>query len=128
MVLSAIAGLFGVGLLVVLTFKMAIFALPLFVGVTAGRLAFDTGAGLPGALAVGALSGLAAFAGARALLGRTRNLPLRTALALAFAASSAFAGYYLCSVSRGWGARRALGKRSSPGWALSRSAPLPSPA
>ena len=95
MLLSAIACLFGVGLLVALMFKMAIFALPLFVGVTAGRLAIETGAGLPGALLLGALAAVACFVGARRLFTGAHPTSWRMALALAFAAPSAFAGYFV---------------------------------
>ena len=53
MIIGVILSLTGIGLLIVLMFNMAIFALPLFAGVTAGRLAFGAGAGWLGAILVG---------------------------------------------------------------------------
>ena len=61
MMTGVLFSLFGIGLLIGLMFQMAIFALPLFAGVTAGRFAYDTGAGALGAILVGALAAAAAL-------------------------------------------------------------------
>ncbi len=95
MVLGIIFSLLGIGLLIALMFQMAIFALPLFIGVTAGRFAFQTGAGVVGAIAVGLVAAVAAFGIARLVLAVSRSTALRLAIAAAFAAPAAFAGYHV---------------------------------
>ena len=93
MVLGVIVSLLGIGMLVVLMFQMATFALPLFVGVTAGRFAFGTGAGVLGAVVVGAIAAAAALGVAQVVLVMTRSTALRVLVALTFAAPAAVAGY-----------------------------------
>jgi len=95
MVLGIIFSLLGIGLLIALMFQMAIFALSLFIGVTAGRFAFQTGAGVVGAIAVGLVAAVAAFGIARLVLAASRSTALRLAIAAAFAAPAAFAGYHV---------------------------------
>ena len=82
MVLGVIFSLTGICLLIAVMFNMAIFALPLFSGVAAGRFAYDTGAGWLGAILLG-------------LLAATKSNALRLAIAVAFAAPAAFAGYHV---------------------------------
>ena len=53
-ILGILASLAAIGLLCWLLFTLAVFALPAFVGVTAGAWAHGTGAGIPGAVLVGA--------------------------------------------------------------------------
>ena len=55
-VLAILASLFAVGLLCWLVFTLAVFALPAFVGVTTGAWANEGGAGIAGAVVVGALA------------------------------------------------------------------------
>ena len=95
MVLGVIFSLLGIGMLVTLMFNLAILALPFFAAVTAGRLAYDTGAGVLGAVAVGFVAGAAALAAGQAILVLTRSTVIRLAVALAFTAPAAFAGYHL---------------------------------
>ncbi len=95
MVLGVIFSLLGIGMLIALMFQMAIFALPLFVGVTAGRFAYDTGAGALGAIFVGVIAVAAALGIAQLVLIATRSTTLRVLIALAFAAPAAFAGYHV---------------------------------
>ena len=94
-----IIGLFGcaagIGLMLFLIIRMAVFALPAFIAVTAGRLAYETGAGWAGAVAVGGVAAIATFLGAQGLLALVRSPAARLALAAAFAAPSAYAGYYV---------------------------------
>ena len=95
MVLGIIFSLLGIGALVALMFNMAILALPLFAAVAAGRFAYDTGAGVLGGIAVGFVAGAAALGMGQAILLMTRSTHVRLAVALAFTAPAAFAGYYL---------------------------------
>ena len=95
MVLGVIFSLLGIGMLIALMFQMAIFALPLFVGVTAGRFAYETGGGALGAVLVGAIAAAAALGTAQLVLVMTRSTALRLVIALAFAAPAAFAGYHV---------------------------------
>ncbi len=94
MIIGLIACAAGLAAMLALIVRMAIFALPAFVAMTAGRLAYETGAGLPGAIFVGAIAGIALFLGARGLLGAVRSPMARIALAAAFAVPSAYAGYF----------------------------------
>ncbi|NJO32585.1 MAG: hypothetical protein HC869_05050 [Rhodospirillales bacterium] len=76
-----------------LLFTLAVYALPLFVGVTAGIWAHDSGAGIVGGIVVGMVA-----AGAIAIVGQlvfafARPLWIRLIVALAFAGPAAAAGY-----------------------------------
>ncbi len=95
MVIGVLFSMLGIGLLIGLMFQMAIFALPLFAGVTAGRFAYDTGAGALGAILVGAATAVAALGLAQVILVVTRSTALRLMIAVAFAAPAGLAGYYL---------------------------------
>ena len=52
MTLGVIVSLFGLGTMLVLLFTLAIYAVPFFVGLTVGMWAFETGAGVIGAVFV----------------------------------------------------------------------------
>lgn len=82
-----------IGFLCWLLFTLAVYALPLFVGVTAGMWAHGSGAGIVGGVAVGILA-----AGATAIIGQlifafARPFWMRLIVALLFAAPAAVAGY-----------------------------------
>lgn len=82
-----------IGFLCWLLFTLAVYALPLFVGVTAGMWAHESGAGIAGGIAVGVIA-----AGATAIIGQlifafARPLWIRLIIALLFAAPAAVAGY-----------------------------------
>ncbi|WP_245410690.1 hypothetical protein [Notoacmeibacter marinus] len=82
-----------IGFLCWLLFTLAVYALPLFVGVTAGLWAHGSGAGIVGGIAVGVIA-----AGATATIGQlifdfARPLWIRLIVALLFAAPAAVAGY-----------------------------------
>ena len=95
MILGVIFSLTGIGLLIALMFNMAIFALPLFAGVTAGRFAFDTGAGWLGALLVGLVAAALTLGVAQLVLAVTRSTAIRLTIAVLFAAPAAVAGYHV---------------------------------
>lgn len=77
-----------------LLFTLAIYALPLFTGVTAGFFAYGTGAGSPGAILIGALSAAITLVAGNLLFTKARNPLARLAVALLFVAPAAIAGYY----------------------------------
>ena len=95
MVLGVIFSLTGICLLIGLMFNMAIFALPLFAGVTAGRLAFDTGAGWLGAILIGLVAAVLTLGVGQLVLEVANSTLLRLGIALGFAAPAAFAGYHV---------------------------------
>ena len=53
LVIGLILSMFGIGLFCWLIFTLAVYALPFFIGLTAGMAAFHSGAGVLGALLVG---------------------------------------------------------------------------
>lgn len=53
LVIGLILSIFGISLFCWLIFALAVYALPFFVGLTAGTAAFHGGAGVKGALLVG---------------------------------------------------------------------------
>ncbi|TGY88759.1 hypothetical protein E5163_06365 [Marinicauda algicola] len=84
-----------VALLCVVAYKLAVYALPFMLGVTAAQFAYQTGSGLIGAALVGLVAAGVAF-GILALLFDTLRQPvLRLIVALIFAAPAAVAGYAL---------------------------------
>ena len=50
LVIGVILSMFGIGLFCWLIFALAVYALPFFIGLTAGMAAFHSGAGVLGAL------------------------------------------------------------------------------
>lgn len=95
MILGVIMSLTGVCLLIALMFQMAMFALPLFAGVSAGRLAYETGAGWLGAILLGLLGALLTLGLGQAVLAIAKSTALRLAVMLVFAVPAAFAGYHV---------------------------------
>lgn len=92
-VLALLASLAAIGVLCWLLFTLAVFALPLFVRMTVGAWAHDTGAGLAGALLVGFAAGIAAFVAGQLLITFSRPTWLKIAVALTFVAPAAVAGF-----------------------------------
>jgi hypothetical protein len=76
-----------------LLFSLASLALPLFVAVAVGRVAWQSGAGLFGAFAIGVLAGGASLFAGQFLFATLRSLPSRLSIALIFASPAAIAGY-----------------------------------
>ena len=74
-------------------FNMAIYALPLFAAVSAGRLAFAGGAGWLGAIILGLIAGGVTLGVGQLVLASTRSSLVRLAIALVFAVPAAFAGH-----------------------------------
>jgi uncharacterized membrane protein len=90
----AIVTLFGFfAVLIWAVFKMTVYAVPAFVGISAGFFAERTGAGVGGAVLVGLLAAGLTLGLAQRLFAMTQGRA-RLAVALAFAAPAAFAGYH----------------------------------
>lgn len=77
-----------------LLFTLAVFALPFFAGVSAGTWAFQTGSGWLGAILVGLVAAALTLGVGQFLLAFIRPLWIRLAIALAFVAPAALAGYH----------------------------------
>lgn len=84
-----------VGLLCVLAYTLAIYALPFMLGLTAAQFAYQTGSGLIGAGLVGLFAAGVAFGILAVLFDMIRTPIIRLIVALIFAAPAAVAGYAL---------------------------------
>jgi hypothetical protein len=92
--IGIIASIAAIGVLCCLLFYLAVYALPLFAGVTVGAWAYGTGAGWLGAIAVGLITGIVTLGVGQLLLGFVKPLWLRLTIAIAFVAPAAIAGYH----------------------------------
>lgn len=93
LVLGLVLNTLGIGLFCWLIFALAVYALPFFVALSIGMTAFQNGAGVVGALLIGTAGGALTLAVGQAAVAITRSLTLRIAVATAFAAPAAVAGY-----------------------------------
>lgn len=84
----------AIGILCWLLFTLAIFALALFVGVSAGTWAFNAGAGWLGAILVGSLAAGLTLGVGQILLGVIRPMWAKLAIAMVFVAPAIVAGYH----------------------------------
>jgi hypothetical protein len=94
LVIGLILSMFGIGLFGWLIFTLAVYALPFFVGLTAGLAAFHGGAGIIGALVVGIVAGALTLAVGQIAFAVVRAPILRAAIAAGFAVPAAIAGYH----------------------------------
>ena len=95
MIVFAILGsLAAIGVLCWLLFTLAVFALPAFIGVSAGIWAHETGAGLGGAIVIGAAAAGMALGVGQLLLAILRPAWLKIFVAMAFVAPAAIAGFH----------------------------------
>ena len=94
LVIGLILSVFGIGLFCWLIFTLAVYALPFFVGLTAGMAAFHSGAGVIGTLLVGIVVGALTLGVGQIAFAVARPLLLRAAIAAAFAIPAAIAGYH----------------------------------
>jgi hypothetical protein len=85
----------GIGLFCWLIFTLAVYALPFFIAVSAGMMAFHSGAGVLGAPLVGIVAGGATLAIGQIVFAIARFPILRATLAVAFAVPAAIAGYHV---------------------------------
>jgi hypothetical protein len=94
LVIGIILSIFGIGLFSWLIFTLAVYALPFFVGLTAGMAAFHSGAGVLGTLLVGIVVGALTLGVGQVAFARVKPIPLRAAIAAAFAIPAGIAGYH----------------------------------
>jgi hypothetical protein len=94
LVIGLILSMFGIGLFCWLIFTLAVYALPFFIGLTAGMAAFHSGAGVLGALLVGIVTGAVTLAIGQIAFAVVRPPVLRAVIAAAFAIPAAIAGYH----------------------------------
>ncbi|MFG1423104.1 hypothetical protein [Roseixanthobacter liquoris] len=93
-ILGILFSIAAIGGLCWLLFTLAVFALPAFAGATAGAWAYGTGAGWLGAILVGLAAAALTLGLGQALLAVVRSIWLRLAIAAAFVAPAAIAGYH----------------------------------
>jgi hypothetical protein len=94
LVVGLMVSMFGIGLFCWLIFTIAVYAVPFFVGLTAGSAAFHGGAGVIGALLVGIVAGAVTLATGQIAFAVVRPPILRAAIAAAFAVPAAIASYH----------------------------------
>jgi len=109
MILGLILASGAFALIAWLIFNLSIYALPLFIGVSAASLAHRTGAGLFGSAILGLIAGAMTFGVGQAAFSVTRSVLARAVLVAIFAIPAAVAGYYstqgivaLCVPGAGW--------------------------
>ena len=93
-VLGILVSIAAIGTMCWLLFNLAVFALPFFLGLTAGTWAYGTGAGWLGAILVGLLAAGLTLAVGQGLLMLVRPIWARMLIALAFIAPASVAGFY----------------------------------
>ncbi|MFN8831624.1 MAG: hypothetical protein ACK50Q_00535 [Labrys sp. (in: a-proteobacteria)] len=93
--MGVVFGIMGIVVALVVLFKLAIFAVPFFVGMQAFMWAMETGAGPIGAVVAGGAAGVTTLVLAQLLFANIRMPPVRMALALGFGIPAAIAGYHV---------------------------------
>jgi hypothetical protein len=76
-------------------FTLAVHALPFFVGTTLALAAYSSGSGAITAFLAGLIVGLVTLGIAQIAFAAVHSAPIRTAIALVFAAPAALAGYHM---------------------------------
>jgi len=92
--LGIVLNIIGLGFFCWVLFTLAIYALPFFVGMTAGLYAHGAGAGPFGAIVLGLLAAAFTLVIGQTIFSLVRTPILRIAVALMFAVPAALAGYY----------------------------------
>jgi hypothetical protein len=93
-ILGFILSVFAIGFFCWLLFTLAVYALPLFVGMTVAFAAYHHGYNLLGAGLVALIAGGATLAAGQLMFAWVRVPILRAAIALLFAVPAAIAGYH----------------------------------
>lgn len=93
-ILGIVAGIAGFCALCWLLFNLAVVALPLFVSVSAGMAALQSGAGPVGAIVLGLVAGAVTLVLGQLVCTTAPSRLVRVSVALLFAAPAAFAGYH----------------------------------
>jgi Nucleotidyl transferase AbiEii toxin, Type IV TA system len=95
MVVAIVMTVMLVGMLCMLAYTLATYALPFMLALVAARFAHETGAGFIGAALVGQVTGAVSFGALLLLFAAAREPIQRIAVALIFTAPAAVAGYAL---------------------------------
>lgn len=93
--LGLVLNTLGIGLFCWAIFALAVYALPFFVALSLGMATFQSGAGLIGALLIATAGGALTLVLGQVAFAATRSSALRVAIATAFAAPAAVAGYHV---------------------------------
>ena len=93
-VIGIILSFVSLGFLCWLLFSLAVQALPLFIGVTPGVAAYDSGSGEIGAMLVGLIAEAFTLAAGQIAVAASHSPLIRTAIVLLFAVPAAMAGYH----------------------------------
>ena len=93
-VIGIVLAFVGLGFLCWLLFALAVHAVPVFVGLTAGVAAYHNGSGEIGAILVGLIAGAFTLAAGQIVVAASRSPLIRTAIAFLFAVPAAIAGYH----------------------------------
>ncbi|MBR1162816.1 hypothetical protein [Bradyrhizobium elkanii] len=91
--LGLVLNALGIGLFCWVVFALAVYALPFFVALNFGMIAYHGGAGVIGALLVAIAAGVLTFAVGEATFAASRSVALRVMIATIFAVPAAIAGY-----------------------------------
>ncbi|WP_275185361.1 hypothetical protein [Bradyrhizobium sp. CSA112] len=92
-VIGILLNIAGLGFLCWALFVLAVYALPFFVGTTAGIYTYRTGIGPIGAVVIGFVAAAFGLMTGQYIFSVTRSPAVRLVIALLFAAPAAFAGY-----------------------------------
>jgi hypothetical protein len=92
--LGIVLNIMGLGFFCWVLFTLAIYALPFFVGMTAGFYANEAGTGPLGAIGLGIVAAAFVLVIGQTIFSFVRTPILRIAVALMFAVPAGFAGYY----------------------------------
>lgn len=104
-IIGLVLAIVALGFLCWLLFNLAVYALPCFLGLSAGFWCYHHGSGAMAAVAAGLCAGAASLAIGRFAFAQVRIPALRMMIALAFAAPAGLAGFYAAlGVSRNVGA------------------------
>lgn len=93
-IVSIFLSIAAIGVICCLLFYLAVYALPLFAGVTVGVWAYGTGAGWLGGITVGFAAGLVTLLASHLLLAFVKPAWLRLIIAAIFVAPAAITGYH----------------------------------
>ncbi|WP_246784547.1 hypothetical protein [Bradyrhizobium sp. CIR3A] len=93
--LGLVLNTLGIGLFCWAIFSLAVYALPFFVALSIGMTAFQSGAGLIGALLIATAGGALTLVLGQVAVAVTRSPALRIAIATSFAVPAAVAGYHV---------------------------------
>ncbi len=93
-IVSIVFSVVGIGFFCWLLFMLAVYALPLLAGTTAGLVAFHSGSGVIGAIIIGVLAGGATLAIGQVVFATVRIPLIRSLIGLVYAVPASVAGYH----------------------------------